>query len=70
MLPGVFSLHFLFDIQVQLTNSTHAELVRDEAIVPDTRDEDDDITQLVPSHGGDYICALTGQQVSNRVLYV
>ena len=55
--------------QVQLTNSTHAELVRDEAIVPDTRGEDDDITQLVPSYGGDYIYALTAKQVSCRVLY-
>ena len=45
-------------------NSTYAELVRDMPIVRDTMDQSDDITQLVPSDGGEYIYALTAQQVS------
>jgi len=45
-------------------NSTYAELVRDMPIVQNTMDQSDDITQLVPSDDGDYVYALTAQQVS------
>ena len=45
-------------------NSTYAELVRNVRVVPRTMDSIDDITQLVPSDEGDYIFALTPQQVS------
>ena len=60
----LFSLKNSIDIQVLLVNSTYAELVRDMPIVQNTMDQSDDITQLVPSDGGDYIYALTAQQVS------
>ena len=59
-----FPLTNSVDIQVLLVNSTYAELVRDMPIVRDTMDQSDDITQLVPSDGGEYIYALTAQQVS------
>jgi len=45
-------------------NSTYAELVRDAPAVPRTMNSSDDIIQLVPSDDGDYIYALTAQQVS------
>jgi len=44
-------------------NSTYAEVVRDMPIVQNSMDQSDDITQLVPSDNGDYIYALTPQQV-------
>ena len=47
-------------------NSTYAELVRNVGVVPRTRDSNDDINQLVPSDDGDYIFALTRQQVSYK----
>jgi len=55
-------------MQVLLINSTYAKVVREVRIVPDTTDSSDDITQLVPSDGGDYIYALTAKQVSYRVV--
>ena len=51
-------------MQVLLVNSTYVEQVRDVPIVPDTVDTNDDITQLVASDDGEYIYALTAQQVS------
>ena len=48
------------DVQVLLINSTYAEVVREVRIVSRATD----ITQLVPSDGGDYIYALTARQVS------
>ena len=59
-----FLLKIPLIMQVLLVNSTYAELVRDMPIVRNTMDQSDDITQLVPSDGGDYIYALTAQQVS------
>lgn len=55
-------------MQVLLINSTYAKVVREVRIVPDTTDSSDDITQLVPSDGRDYIYALTAKQVSYRVV--
>ena len=46
-------------------NSTNAELVRTVHLVPGTLDERDDVTQLVPSDDGDYVYALTAQQVNS-----
>ena len=51
-------------MQIDLVNSTNAELVRSVRIVPDTMDQRDDITQLVPSVDEDYVYALTAQQVN------
>ena len=45
-------------------NSTSAELVRSVVLVPRTMDQSDDVTQLLPSDGGDYVYALTAQQVN------
>ena len=61
--PFVLATNFAA-MQVLLVNSTYAEQVRDVRIVPDTVDTNDDITQLVASDGGEYIYALTAQQVS------
>jgi len=56
-------------VQVLLINSTSAELVREIHVVLPTLDTNDkDITQLVPSDGGDYIYSLTAKQVSYRVV--
>jgi len=56
-------------VQVLLINSTSAELVREICVVLPTLDTNDkDITQLVPSDGGDYIYSLTAKQVSYRVV--
>ena len=51
-------------MQIDLVNSTNAELVRSVRLVPDTMDHRDDVTQLVPSDGGDYVYVLTAQQVN------
>ena len=51
-------------MQIDLVNSTNAELVRNVRLVPDTMDQRDDVTQLVPSDGGDYVYVLTAQQVN------
>ena len=51
-------------MQVDLVNSTNAELVRSVRLVAGTMDQRDDVTQLVPSVGGDYVYALTAQQVN------
>ena len=51
-------------MQIDLVNSTNAELVRSVRLVPDTMDQRDDVTQLVPSDGGDYVYVLTAQQVN------
>lgn len=64
--------HFFFlthsgGIQVLLMNSTYAEVVREARIVPHTMNSSDDITQLVPSDDGEYIYALTAQQVGYKV---
>jgi len=59
-----FSLTISVAMQVLLVNSTYAELVRDAPVVPRTMNSSDDITQLVPSDDGNYIYALTAQQVS------
>lgn len=48
-------------------NSTYAEVVREARIVPHTMNSSDDITQLVPSDDGEYIYALTAQQVGYKV---
>ena len=58
--------HVFFSIQMQIefVNSTNAELVRSVRLVPDTMDLREDVTQLVPSDGGDYVYALTAQQVN------
>ena len=58
------SLTFSVAMQVLLVNSTYAELVRDAPVVPRTMNSSDDIIQLVPSDDGNYIYALTAQQVS------
>ena len=50
-------------------NSTSAELVRSVVLVPRTMDQSDDVIQLLPSDGGDYVYALTAQQV-NYILYM
>ena len=52
-------------MQIDLVNSTMAELVRSVRLIPSTMDQRDDVTQLVPSDGGDYVYALTAQQVKN-----
>ena len=59
-----FSLTISVAMQILLVNSTYAELVRDAPVVPRTMNSSDDIIQLVPSDDGDYIYALTAQQVS------
>ena len=46
-------------------NSTNAELVRSVRLVAGTMDQRDDVTQLVPSVDGDYVYALTAQQVNS-----
>ena len=46
-------------------NSTNAELVRTVRLVPGTLDQRDDVTQLVHSDDGDYVYALTEQQVNS-----
>ena len=51
-------------MQIDLVNSTYAELVRSVRLVAGTMDQRDDVTQLVPSDGGDYVYALTAQQVN------
>ena len=51
-------------VQIDLVNSTMAELVRSVRLIPSTMDQRDDVTQLVPSDGGDYVYALTAQQVN------
>ena len=61
--PFVFFPTTSVGMQVLLMNSTSAELVRNVPIVPITMNSSDDITQLVPSDGGEYIYALTAQQV-------
>lgn len=45
-------------------NSSYAELVRVVDLVPGSMDKRDDITQLVPSDGGDYVYALTAELVN------
>ena len=55
---------FFIHMQIDLVNSTNAELVRSVRIVPDTMDQRDDITQLVPSVDEDYVYTLTAQQVN------
>ena len=56
---------FLFTcMQIDLVDSTYAELVRSVRLVAGTMDQRDDVTQLVPSDGGDYVYALTAQQVN------
>ena len=47
-----------FDAQVRLVNSTYAEVTKGGRIV-----RNQDITQLVASDDGEYIYALTAQQV-------
>lgn len=51
-------------MQIDLVNSSMAELVRSVRLIPSTMDQRDDVTQLVPSDGGDYVYALTAQQVN------
>ena len=51
-------------VQIDLVNSTYAELVRNVCLVPDTMNKRDDVTQLVPSDDGEYVYALTAKQVS------
>ena len=51
-------------MQIDLVNSTNAELVRSVRLVPDTMDQRDDVTQLVPSVDEDYVYVLTAQQVN------
>ena len=46
-------------------DSTSAELVRRVGLVARTAGRRDDVTQLVPSDGGDYVYALTAKQVSH-----
>ena len=46
-------------------DSTSAELVRRAPLLPNTMDQRDDVTQLVPSVEGDYVYALTEQQVNH-----
>ena len=60
----VTCIYFFIHMQIDLVNSTNAELVRSVCIVPDTMDQRDDITQLVPSVDEDYVYALTAQQVN------
>ena len=51
-------------MQIDLVNSTNAELVRAVPLVARTTDRSsDDVTQLVPS--GDYVYALTAQKVNH-----
>ena len=52
-------------VQFEFVNSTYAELVRSVRLVSGTTDQRDDVTQLVPSDGGDYVYALTAQQVNH-----
>ena len=52
-------------VQIDLANSTYAGLVRSVRLVPSTMDQRDDVTQLVPSDGEDYVYALTAQQVNH-----
>ena len=51
-------------VQIDLVNSTYAELVRSVRLVPDTMNKRDDVAQLVPSDDGEYVFALTAKQVS------
>ena len=46
-------------------NSTSAELVRSVHLIAGTMGRRDDVTQLVPSVEGDYVYALTEQQVNS-----
>ena len=46
-------------MQIDLVNSTYAELVRSVRLVSGTMDQRDDVTQLVLSDDGDYVYALT-----------
>ena len=46
-------------------NSTSAELVRRIGLVPRATGQIDDVTQLVPSDEGEYVNALTEQQVNH-----
>ena len=59
-------------MQVLLIDSTSAELVREIRVVLPTLDINDrditQLTQLVPSDGGNYIYSLTAKQVSYRVV--
>ena len=63
-MQGVLSTNTVC-MQIDLVNSTNAELVRSVRLVPSTMDQRDDVTQLVPSDGGDYVYALTAQQVNH-----
>ena len=46
-------------------DSTYAEQVRSVRLVARTMGKRDDVTQLVPSDEGDYVYALTEQQVNH-----
>ena len=56
---------FAVQMQIDLVNSTNAELVRTVRLVAGTMDQRDGVTQLVPSDDGDYVYALTAQQVNS-----
>ena len=62
-MQGVLSTNTVC-MQIDLVNSTSAELVRNVRLVAGTMDQRDDVTQLVPSDDGDYVYALTAQQVN------
>ena len=52
-------------LQIDLVNSTYAELVRNICLVPETMNQRDDVAQLVPSDDGDCVYALTAKQVNH-----
>ena len=62
-MQGVLSTNTVC-MQIDLVNSTNTELVRTVCLVAGTMDQRDDVTQLVPSDDGDYVYALTAQQVN------
>ena len=62
-MQGVLSTNTVC-MQIDLVNSTNTELVRTVRLVAGTMDQRDDVTQLVPSDDGDYVYALTAQQVN------
>ena len=63
---GIYTEHMKtsVDLQIEIENSTYAEVVREMPLRPDA------ITQLVTSEDGEYVYALTAQQVSIHVLLV
>ena len=59
----------MHSLQVELVNSSYAELVRVVNLVPRFMDRRDDVNQLVPSDDGVYVYALTAELVNYVVVH-